>query len=79
MHFTTSRAYKKTNVSLINIKQGKNEPLKSYLARFNQGALKIKDLPPTIVMHSILVELRPGNFFKSFVKKPVKTMIELLA
>ena len=44
-HFTTSKAYKKTSASLINVNQGKDKSLKSYLARFNYVALEIKDLP----------------------------------
>ena len=78
-HFTMSRAHKKTKASLINIKQGKDEPLISYLAIFNQVTLEIKDLTPTIVMHVILVRLRSNDFFKSLTKKPIKTMIKLLA
>ena len=71
--------YKKNNASLINIKQRKDKPLKSYLTRFNEAAPEIKDLPFVMTMHSILIELKFGYFYKSLAKKPTKTMIELLA
>ena len=67
-HFATSKAYKKTSASLINIRQGRDEPLKAYLARFNRTALEIKDLPQAVAMHSILVDLKSGDFSKSLAK-----------
>ena len=77
-HFATSEAYKKTNASLINIKQGKDETLKSYLERFNKAALEIKDLPPVVAIHSILVGLKFDDFSKSLAKKPIETLTERL-
>ena len=77
-HFATSKAYKKTSASLINIRQGRDEPLKSYLARFNQIALEIKELPQAVAMHSILVDLKSNNFSKSLGKRPPLMMTELL-
>ena len=59
-HFATFRTHKKTSASLINTKQGKDEPFKSYLVRFNRIMLEIKDLPPIVAMYSILVRLKSG-------------------
>ena len=67
-HFATSKAYKKTSTSLINIRWGLGESLKSYMARFNQATLEIKDLPQAIAMHSILVNLKSRDFSKSLAK-----------
>ena len=39
----------------------------------------MKDLPPVIVIHSILIKLKFGDFSKSHTKRPIKTMIGLLA
>ena len=52
--------------------------MKSYLARFNQAALKIKDLSQVIAMHSILFDLKMGDFSKSLAKRPPQTMMALL-
>ena len=58
VHFATSEVYKNTSALLINIKQGQDKSLKSYLAWLNQATLEIKDLPQTIAIHSILVSLK---------------------
>ena len=78
-HFSTSKVHKKTNTSLINIKQGKDEPHKNYLARFNCITLEIKDLPLAFAMYSILIDLKSSDFSKSLAKRPTKTMTKLLA
>ena len=41
-------------------------------------ALEIKDLPPIVVVHSILINLQLGDFSKSLAKKLAKTMTKLL-
>ena len=79
MHFATSKAYKKTSASLINIKQGKDESLKSYFAWFNQVALEIKDLPQAIAMHFILIDFKYGDFSKFLAKWLAEIVTELLA
>ena len=78
-HFATSKAYKKAIVSLVNIRQGKDESLKSYLMRFNQATLEIKDLSSTVTMHLILVGFKLRDFSKSLAKRLVESMTELLA
>ena len=78
-HCATLKAYKKTSASLINIRQGRDEPLKIYLTRFNRAMLEIKELPQAINMHSILVGLKSGDFSKSLAKQPPQIMAELLA
>ena len=78
-HITTSKAYRKTNASLINIRQAKDKSLKSYLIRFNQATLEFEDLSSTVVMHSILASLESGDFSKSLAKRLVETMTKLLA
>ena len=78
-HFATSKAHEKTSAFLINIKQGRDEPLKSYLARFNRTVLKIKDLLQVVAMHSIFVDLKSKDFSKSLAKRPAQTMTKLLA
>ena len=65
-------------MSLINIKQGKDQSLKNYLARFNQATLEIKNMSPAVAMHLILIDLKSSDFSKSFTKKPAKMIIELL-
>ena len=71
--------HKNTSTFLINIKQRKDKPLKSYLARFNQATVEIKYLSPIVAMHSILVGLKSRDFSKSLTKKLVETITELLA
>ena len=41
--------------------------------------MEIKDLPPAVAMHLILIGLKSSDFSKSLAKTPVETMIELLA
>ena len=64
--------------TLINIKQGKDKPLKNYLARFNRVALEIKDLPLMVAMHFMLISLKSSDFSKFLAMRLVETMTELL-
>ncbi|CAJ2645722.1 unnamed protein product [Trifolium pratense] len=41
-HFTSSRRHPKTEATLEAIIQGENEPLRSYLERFNKAAVEVK-------------------------------------
>ena len=79
IHFTTSRAPRKTSATLVNFQQGRRETLKEYLARFNTLALEIKDLNEGIVVHQIMARLQTRHFSLSLAKKPATSLAGLLA
>ena len=77
--FSASRGFTKTSASLINLKQGERESLKSFMHRFNQEAMEIRDLSQEVSLHAILAGLRPGAFVDSLAMKPPRSMDELLS
>jgi len=76
-HFSTSQAHRKTSASLINLRQGEHKPLWTFLNRFNQEAIQIKDLSPTVSLHTIMTGLRAGPFADSLAWKPPSILDDL--
>ena len=62
----------------MNIKQWKDEMLRSYINRFNKEALSIDEIDNKIVVATFTNELRKGKFLFSLYKNNPKTMIEIL-
>ncbi|XP_050257737.1 uncharacterized protein LOC126702914 [Quercus robur] len=77
-HFIGGHRYKKSTVCLINIKQRKDEMLRSYITRFNKKALLINKANDKILVAAFTNGLRKGKFLFSLYKNDPKTMSDVL-
>jgi len=79
-HFTASRTQPKTVASLEAIVQGKSEPLRDYIKRFNKEVVQVRGAEDTMKQYLITKGLREGTNVKKAVRldRP-RTLIEFLA
>ncbi|XP_042453734.1 uncharacterized protein LOC122038166 [Zingiber officinale] len=77
-HFASSRKYQKTDHCLFALKQGSVEPLRSYIKRFNQVAQDVPSATSEILMSAFSHGLTEGEFFRDFIRNPVKNFNEML-
>jgi len=63
--------------NLVIIRQEDGESLRSYLDRYNQMSVKIKDLSDEIARHHFSYGLQPGVFTDKISRKKPKTMEEM--
>lgn len=66
-----------TVVDLMNIKQGKEETLKTFMDRYQKTIRQVKGLRLELTLQYIMPTLRPGPFKDSVCRTPPKTMEEL--
>jgi hypothetical protein len=79
-HFTTSRTQPRTVASLESIVQGRSEPLRDYIERFNKEALQVRGADENMKQYLITRGLRKGTNVKKVVRLDLpKTSIQLLA
>ncbi|KAL2330596.1 hypothetical protein Fmac_018177 [Flemingia macrophylla] len=76
-HFATCKPYQVTSLSLVNLKEGGNETLRSFMERFNRMAIEIQDLNPAVALDCIITALRPGTFMNNLCKRPPANLDEL--
>ena len=77
-HFIGGHRYKKSTACLMNIKQQKDETLRSYITRFNKEALSIDKADDKILMATFTNGLLNGKFLFSLYKNDPKTMSDVL-
>ncbi|XP_020220974.1 uncharacterized protein LOC109803701 [Cajanus cajan] len=77
IQFATSRSHQLTSPALVNIRQEKKEPLRTFMERFGKMTLAIRNLDPAIAMHHLTTALRPGPFVNSLRKKPPHDLDDL--
>ena len=77
-HFIEGYRYKRSTACLINIKQWKDEMLRSYITFFNKEALSTDEADDKILMAAFTNELRKGKFLFSLYKNDPKTMLDVL-
>ena len=77
-HFIGGLRYKKSTACLMNIKQWKDETLRSYITRFNKEAFSIDEADDKILVAAFTNGLRKGKFLFSLYKKDLKTMLDVL-
>ena len=62
----------------MNIKQRKDEMLRSYITRFNKEALSIDETDDKILIAAFTNGLQKGKFLFSLYKNNLKTMSDML-
>jgi len=79
-HFTASRTQPKTVASLEAIVQGKSEPLRDYIERFNKEVVQVRGADETMKRYLIAKGLHKGTYVKKAVclDRP-RTLNEFLA
>ncbi|XP_020222112.1 uncharacterized protein LOC109804693 [Cajanus cajan] len=77
IQFATSRPHQLTSIALVNIRQEKKEPLRTFMERFGKMTLSIQNLDPAVAMHHLTTALQPGPFVNSLCKKPPGDLDEL--
>nr|KYP71267.1 Transposon Ty3-I Gag-Pol polyprotein [Cajanus cajan] len=65
IQFATSRPHQLTSITLVNIRQEKKEPLRTFMERFRKMTLSIRDLDPAVAMHHLTTTLRLEPFVNS--------------
>lgn len=78
MHFIGRQRYKRSLASLLNIKQQKDESLRSYVAWFNREALLIDKVDDKVFITTFTKGLCSLEFPFSVYKNGLKMMIEML-
>jgi len=63
--FTTSKPHHMTSVALVNIRQEKEESLRTFMDRIDKVALCIRRLISEVAMHHLITALRPRPFADS--------------
>ncbi|XP_014496678.1 uncharacterized protein LOC106758253 [Vigna radiata var. radiata] len=66
-----------TVVDLMNLKQGKEESLKSFMDWYQKTVRKVKGLSLELALQYVMPALRPGPFKDSICRNPPQTMEEL--
>ncbi|XP_073138234.1 uncharacterized protein [Henckelia pumila] len=78
-HFSSSKRYKKTTLSLFEIKQLNEESLRAYIKKFNRVALEVPACAPETKITAFTQGLKEGEFFRSLVKRASRYFEDLLA
>ena len=77
-HFIGGQRYKRTSASLLNIKQWKDESLRSYVTRFNKEALLIDETYDKVLVIAFTNRLQSGEFLFSIYKNDLNMMAGML-
>ncbi|XP_022632815.1 uncharacterized protein LOC111240957 [Vigna radiata var. radiata] len=75
--FATCRPQDTTLVDLMNLKQGKEEALRTFMDRFTKAVRRVRGLSVEMALQRVMPALRPGPFKESVCRNPPKTLEEL--
>lgn len=59
-----------TVVDLMNLKQGKEEPLKAFMDRYQKTVCRVKGLSLELALQYVMLTLRSGPFKDSICRNP---------
>ncbi|XP_077215791.1 uncharacterized protein LOC143850422 [Tasmannia lanceolata] len=77
-HFMSSRRPRKTTASLMALRQENNEPLKTFVRRFNREALQVPKLDPSAAMSALLAGARSNDFRRSVARQNPHSLADLM-
>lgn len=77
-HFIEGQRYKRSSISLLNIKQWEDESLRSCVTHFNKEALLIDEADDKVLVTVFMNRLQSGKFLFSIYKNDLKTMADML-
>ncbi|XP_014523638.1 uncharacterized protein LOC106779933 [Vigna radiata var. radiata] len=75
--FAACRPQDTTLVDLMNMKQGKEEALRTFMERFTKAVRRVRGLSVEMALQYVMPALRPGPFKESVCRNPPKTLEEL--
>ncbi|GAU35053.1 hypothetical protein TSUD_69760 [Trifolium subterraneum] len=76
--FAGSKHVQVTATSLFGIRQGHNENLRQYLARFNEATIQVSNPNQEMFVAAVQNGLKAGHFNESLAQKPASTMQEVM-
>ncbi|GAU46453.1 hypothetical protein TSUD_402200 [Trifolium subterraneum] len=76
--FAGSKHVQVTATSLFGIRQGHNENLRQYLARFNEATIQVSNPNQEMFVAAVQNGLKVGHFNESLAQKPASTMQEVM-
>ncbi|GAU19014.1 hypothetical protein TSUD_193520 [Trifolium subterraneum] len=76
--FAGSKHVEVTATSLFGIRQGHNENLRQYLARFNEATIQVSNPNQEMYVAAVQNGLKAGHFNESLAQKPASTMQEVM-
>ncbi|XP_020238868.1 uncharacterized protein LOC109817925 [Cajanus cajan] len=68
--YATSRPHHTTSTTLANLRQNDDEPLRTFMERFSNISVRIRNLNPEVALHSMLMALKVGPFVDSLYRDP---------
>ncbi|RRT57306.1 hypothetical protein B296_00041682 [Ensete ventricosum] len=77
-NFLTSARSKPIAVSLLGMRQKKDEHLSMYLTCFTKEIRAIPDTHRSLVIQAFMIEIRPSCLFWSLVEQPPTTVLKML-
>ena len=78
-HFRAARSVKRPKSYLFTVKQGNDETLKDYIARFNEEALCIEGCNDDLMLSAMMSGLKPSKLLWSLGKNDPKDFQELMS
>ncbi|XP_077216012.1 uncharacterized protein LOC143850672 [Tasmannia lanceolata] len=78
-HFMTSQRPRKITASLMALRQEDNEPLKTFVSRFNREALQIPNLDPSATANALLTGAKSNDFRRAIACQNPHSLADLMA
>ncbi|RDX95901.1 hypothetical protein CR513_21498, partial [Mucuna pruriens] len=75
--YSTIRHHHFTFMALVNLQQWESESLYSFMARFSDISVKIRNFNLKVALHSIIMALKPRSFSDNLCKLSPKDMNDL--
>ncbi|XP_077237337.1 uncharacterized protein LOC143879016 [Tasmannia lanceolata] len=78
-HFMSSRRPRKTTASPMAFRHEDNEPLKTFVSRFNREALQVPNLDPSVAVNALLKGSKSNDFRRSIARQNPHSLADLMA
>jgi len=76
-HFAGSRPHQTTPLSLLSVRQERDEMLRAFIGRFRKAALRMLNLTQEMILQCMALTLKPGPFADNVYLQPPASMHEL--